>query len=143
MLQIRRIIELRCPPPSSPSSRTHSPPRLRGPLTTSFTRRRRFRARPPRPHHDQSGSGPHLHPPLLRLRRRPQATPRYRSGPRLTAHTHRIPHTTTGTPAWGRTTAKTARPPSCPGGHTVKSGACDSRTARVGYCECLRACLMF
>ena len=24
----------------------------------------------------------------------------------------------------------------------MKSGACDPRTARVGYCECLRACLM-
>ena len=127
----------------SPPPRTPSAPRLRGPFAISSARRRQFRARPLRHQPGPHESEQHLQQPRLP---RPLATgppTPHRTGLGPPAPNHHTPPGTSGTPAWGRTTAKQPRPLSCPGGHTVKSGACDSRTARVGYCECFSACRMF
>ena len=69
-------------------------------------------------------------------RRGPWAPPRHRLGPGPPVPPHLAPPSTLGTPAWGRTTAKPIHPPSCHGGHIVKSGA--STPAMMGYCDCLR-----
>ena len=85
-------------------------------------------------------TGPWSYPPTTRLIPRPWEPTGLRMGPGPSAHDHHTPPETSGTPAWGRTTAKPPPPPSCPGGHMVKSGACEHRTARVGYCL-MFACL--
>ena len=42
----------------------------------------------------------------MRLRRWPRTPPTHRTGPRPPAHDHHMPPAISGTPAWGRTTAK-------------------------------------
>ena len=133
-------IGTRLPGPSTPMTLPRAPPcppptplsaRLRAPLSTSTARQRRFPGRLSQP---PPALGPCRHPPTMRLSRRTREPPRHRTGPGPFAHDHHATPATSGTPAWWRTTAKQPPPPSCPGGHTVKSGACDARTVRVGYC---------
>ena len=81
---------------------------------------------------------PQHHPHRLRPRRTPRTPLTHRTGPRPTTHDHHTSPAHSGTPAWGKTTAEQPGPPSCPGGHTVKFGACVYRTARVGYCFMFR-----
>ena len=59
---------------------------------------------------------PPRYPPSTRLSRWPREPPRYRTGPGPPTPAHHTPPATSGTPDWGRTTAKQPTPPSCPGG---------------------------
>ena len=81
---------------------------------------------------------PQHHPHRMRPRRTPWTPLTHRTGPRTTTHDHHTSPSHSGTPAWRKTTAEQPGPPSCPGGHTVKFGACVYRTARVGYCFMFR-----
>ena len=82
---------------------------------------------PPRPGNLAILSPPPAPPDTLHLLTR--EIPPYSAGPGPSAPHPNTPPPTRATHAWGRTTANRPRPPSCPGGHSVKY-----RTARVGYC---------
>ena len=96
---------LPCPPPHAHLRHPGSAAPPPSPLSAiSSVRRRRFRARPLRHHPGPRDSGPTLHHPNPTKPLAPGS--RYRTSLGPPAYNPHMPPATSGTPAWGRTTAK-------------------------------------
>ena len=113
--------------PTPPAPTTPPPYRLRGLLSAALTRQLRFTPIPA-PAHQKPGPCPHP-----RLHRMPRESSTCIACLGLYAPRHHALSPTRGIPGWVRITATRPLPPSCQGGHTVKSGACEFRSYLLSH----------